>query len=117
MNLLDITEALDARLLTPLPGEEAPIEGFCAGESISDLLNGASAGALVVTTLSNELLLRAMELLDAFALCLVGGAAPEADVVAGARRRGIVLLVSPFGLHDTCDRLRRRIGAACESGP
>ena len=85
--------------------ERAAIEHVYAGDRISDLLNHAGRGTLLVSHLPAIQLIRLAELMDLPAVCVVGGAAPEPEAVAAAQRRGTCVLVSPADLLETCGRI------------
>ena len=82
--------------------EQAAIERVYAGDRISDLLNHAGRGTLLVSHLPAIQLIRLAELMELGAVCVVGGAAPEPEAVAAAQRHGTSLLVSPAELLETC---------------
>jgi len=84
---------------------DVEIDRVCAGDAVSHLLNGASAGALIVTHLTGQTLIRAVALLDAPAICLVNGADPGPAMVEMAATNGTTLMVSPVDLFETCGRL------------
>ena len=81
---------------------------------MSDLTANAAPDTLLLTALNNAQLIRVAELMDAPAICLVEGAQPCAELLAGAERAGMVILVSPRDLEATRLRLesclRRQAG-------
>jgi len=81
------------------------VERVYAGDVISDLLREASERMLLVTNLASPQLLRVAELMDVPGICFVNGRLPAPAVVAAAAEHGIVLLVSPAGMFETCGRL------------
>lgn len=105
MTLDEVAKGLGARVLTADGGGPRSIERVYAGDRMSDLVNHASAATLIVTNLANAQLVRAASLMDASAVCLVGGVVPEPELVAAAANSGTVLMVSPFDLFETCGRL------------
>ena len=109
MVIRELAGQIGARIVTGGDCVEAPIDGVCAGDRISDLLAQASGTSLVVTNLSGTSLLRVAELMDIPAICLVGDTAPEPAMKEAAECQGIVLLVSPQGMFETCGRLYRAL--------
>ena len=103
MRLDLLAEQIGAEAITPTPSVE--IDRVVAGGSISDLLAQATPAVVLVTTLSSAALPRVARLMDAPALCLVRGAAASPELVQAAREHGTALLVSPFGMAETCSRL------------
>ena len=81
------------------------VERIYAGDVISDLLREASEATLLVTSLVSPQLLRVAELMDVPGICFVNGRLPEPGISAAAAESGIVLLVSPTDLIETCGRL------------
>ena len=114
MRLADLIASIEAETLTAGPSDETEIERIYAGDRISDLLNQGTRGTLLVTNLTGVQILRVAELMEVSALCLVGGVAPEPELLRSLRDHGTALLVSPFGMFETCGRLFRRFEAACE---
>ena len=117
MKLSDLIESIGARVLTVRPHPDTEIEGIYAGDKISDLLSQGTAGTLLVTKLTGVQILRVAELMDVPALCLLGGITPEPELISAAAAHGTVLLVSPFGMFETCGRLYKCFPAATEIRP
>jgi hypothetical protein len=107
MNLEDLARRIGAQVVTRGRAADVPIDRIYAGDRISDLLNQASESTLVVTNLAGPQLVRAAELMDVPAICLVGGRAPQAEMLAAAGAHGVLLMVSPADLFETCGRLYR----------
>jgi ADP-heptose:LPS heptosyltransferase len=107
MVIRELAERIGARIATGEDRAEATIDGVCAGDRISDLLAQSGGTSLVVTNLVGSSLLRVAELMDIPAICLVSNAEPEPAMREAAGRQGIVLLVSPADMFETCGRLYR----------
>lgn len=114
MRLLDLIGRIDAKVLTSPPSRDIEIKRVCAGDRISDLLSEGTTETLLVTNLTGAQILRVAELMDVPAICLLNGAAPEAEVIGAAARHGTALLVSPFGMFETCGRLYECLAGADE---
>jgi hypothetical protein len=117
MRLSDLIAGVEAEILTLPPAQDTEIDRVYAGDRISDLLNQGNARTLLVSNLSGNQILRVAELMDVPALCLVGGIAPEPELIRAAASAGTVLLVSPFDMFETCGRLYQRLRAANEMQP
>ena len=102
MRLHELTERIEARILTRSAGAEAEVRRAYAGDRMSDLLNKASGETLVVSHLSSSHLLRVAKLMDAPAVCLLDGKTPAQALVAEADRQGTVIMVSPHNMEKTC---------------
>lgn len=111
MNLRELVEHLGAVTLTPGVSLDLPVERVYAGDRMSDLINAAGPGMLLVTNLDGAQLLRVAELMDVAGVCLARGATPKPETVAAAAAQGVVLLASPGDLFETCGLLYERIGA------
>ena len=105
MVIRELAEQIGARVVSGEGRVESRIDRVCAGDRISDLLAQASGTSLVVTNLVGASLLRVAELMDIPAICLVGDTEPEPAMREAAERQGIVLLVSPLDMIQTCGRL------------
>jgi len=115
--LSDLIKWIDAEILTGVAARDAEIETVYAGDRISDLLSQGREGTLLVTNLTGVHLLRVAELMDVPALCLLGDVFPEAELTQAAKSRGTVLLVSRFGMFETCGRLYQRLAITDEGQP
>lgn len=105
MKLIDLIQRIGAKSLPPGSSLDAEIKGIYAGDRISDLLSQGAAETLLVTNLTGAQILRVAELMDVPAICLLNGISPEPELTNTAERNGTVLLVSPFGMFETCGRL------------
>jgi hypothetical protein len=111
MRIAEIVECLGGRLLHPA-AEGREILGVYAGDRISDLIERATTGTLLVTNISNSQLIRVAELMDVPGICITGGAEPAAELAAA--ETGAAIVLSPEGLFETCGRLYARF---CKGGP
>ncbi len=117
MRLNDLARCLGARILThENRAATIQVSRAFAANRMSDLLAGADSSTLLISSLSNPHLLRALELLDVPCLCLASDAHPTDAFVAAARDHDKVVLLSPDTLAETCRRVREQ-GLACASRP
>ena len=108
MRLTYLAEKVGAQVLTNRDkAAHTEVERAYAGDRMSNLISEGSETTLLVTNLSNAMLPRVAELVDAAGLCLLNGLSPEPEVVSAAEERGIVLMVSPVGMFETCGHLYR----------
>lgn len=108
MKILELAEKIGAKILTHT--EKATIvevTQIYAGDNISEILNRTSSSTLLVTNLSNTLLPRVANLIDVAAVCLVNGISPKTELVTEAEDQGVILLVSPMSLFETCGHLHK----------
>lgn len=108
MRLTDLADKIGAQVLSNQDrAARTEVERAYAGDRMSNLISEGSETTLLVTNLSNAMLPRVAELVDAAGLCLLNGLSPGSEVVRAAEERGIVLMVSPVGMFETCGRLYR----------
>jgi hypothetical protein len=105
MKLVQLAQKIGAHIVSPPVSGRDEIQSVYAGDRMSDLLSAVSDETLLVTHIANRGLLSLIELMDVPAVCLVNGAAPEATVVEAAANANTALLISPWGLYETCGRL------------
>ena len=109
MKLELLAQTIGAKVLTDLAS--APdIRRVYAGDRMSDLLNQVTDTTLLVTNLSNSAIVRIIELMDVPGVCLLNGVEPESAIVDAAQEHGAALMVSPFGMFETCGRLYQLLG-------
>ena len=72
---------------------------------MSTVLAFASPGALLLTGLTNNQVVRTTELSDMAGVCFVNGRRPSEDVIRLAESKNIPLLASPCSLYEACGRL------------
>jgi hypothetical protein len=107
MNLGDFANAIGATVLSSVAyAPKIEVNHVYVGDRMSDLLDQATASTLLVTHLANMHLIRAAELLDVPGICLLDGIEPDVEVIETAAENGKVLMVSPLGMHETCQALR-----------
>lgn len=105
MKLEAVVRSLPAQVVHPGARLDAEIQTVYAGDKMSDLLEHATSNTLIVTNLINTQLLRVGELMDLPGICLVDGAEPGTEILEAAAGTETALIVSPFGLFETCGRL------------
>ena len=106
MRLAEIADRIGAQVLLAGGRPEADIRRMVSSDRMSDLLAQAGEETLLVTRLSNAHLGRVAGLMDAPAICLVDGAAPDAELLQAAEELGTGVIVSPVDLAETGRRLR-----------
>ena len=100
-----LASGLGARVLAAPAESETEISRVYASDRMSDLLNQVEDHTLLVTHLSHALLGGPIELMDISALCFLNGVIPSPELMDVARRQGTTVLVSPYGMYETCGRL------------
>jgi hypothetical protein len=109
MKLEELIEVIDVRMLQPGGRRGTEIVRVFAGDKISALLEQAGPEAMLVTNLDNAQLACVTELMDCPALCLVGGAEPDSQLLEAAARAETAVVVCGLDMFETCGRLHRRL--------
>jgi hypothetical protein len=107
MKLSEIARMIDAHFVPGNAAVDREITRVYAGDRISDLIEQAAPGTLLVTNIANTQLIRVADLMDVPGICLVNGAQPAPELAAAAAKDGTLLIVSRHGLFETCGRLYR----------
>jgi hypothetical protein len=92
VELEELAREIAARIV--LAGRSRAVVRIFAGERMSDLLEQARPGTLLVTRLSTTHLACLAELMDVPALCLAGGSEPSPELLGTASEAGTAVLVS-----------------------
>ncbi len=112
MRLNEVAEKLGATVLTHRDkASRVDVQHVYAGDRMSNLLSEGTDTTLLVTNLSNALLPRVAELVDAAGICLVNGGSPDPGVIKAADEHGIVLMVSPADMFETCGLMYQYLDA------
>lgn len=117
MTFEEIAKLVNAKTLC---GEEKladiEIERAYACDLMSDVLAFCSAGALLITGLTNIQIVRTAQMLDIPCVLFVRGKAPQPDTVNLAREAGIPLVLSNMNMFHTCGVLYAAGVKPCKSG-
>jgi hypothetical protein len=109
MNVKELANRIDAQLYLGAESGDTELASIYAADTMSDLIAHAAPDTLLVTSLCNNQLIRVAELMDVPGICL--SCQPGAELLAHARAAGTAILVSRFGLEETCARLSAIPGA------
>jgi len=105
MTLADVKKILDAEMIV---GEDKMnmeiIAGFAA-DLMSDVLAFAKEGSILLTGLTNPLVVRTADTLDLRAIVFVRGKRPAPDAIKLAKERNIPLLATRYIMFESCGRL------------
>jgi len=105
MTLAEIRNILDAEVI--IGGDMLSLEvtaGFAA-DLMSDVLAFAKEGSILLTGLTNPLVVRTADTLDLRAIVFVRGKRPSVEAVNMATEKKIALLSTRFILFESCGRL------------
>ncbi len=114
MNLKELADAIGAR---PLCGEEnitsVPVNYLYASDLMSDVLAFCVPGSVLLTGLTNIQIVRTAQMMDIPAIVFVRDKLPLEETIHLAQENGILLLVSPRTMYETCGILYKEGVPAC----
>jgi hypothetical protein len=102
MLLKEIKEILNCKSFSPAEMLEREITCCSAADLMSDVLQFAKTGSLILTGLTSNQILHVAEILDLSGIILVRGKIPDNELIAEARARNIPLLSTKIYLFDAC---------------
>lgn len=105
MNIQQVIEISNGKLLTPSADLSREIKGGCGADLMSDVLASIQPEAVLLTGLCNPQVVRTAVMADVAAIVLVRGKNPPIETVALAISEGIPLISTPFGMFEMCGRL------------
>jgi predicted transcriptional regulator len=108
MNLQELVDCTQGRLLTEAGAAGLTIKGAGAADLMSDVLACVQPGAVLLTGLCNRQVVRTAQMADVAAVVFVRGKQPEPATIDLANAVGIPLITSEYGLFELCGRLHRR---------
>ena len=106
MTFKEIKEMLQCEVLC---GEElldsTQIEKAFAADLLSDVLAYAKEGTLLVTGITNQQVVRTVEMLELRGIVFVRGKKPDTETINLARSKNIPMLTTRYIMFETCGRL------------
>ena len=105
MRLRDIISIVEGTLITKNADLDMDIACACGSDLMSDVLNHAKVGALLLTGLVNPQVVRTAEMADIAAIVFVRGKHPPAETIALAEEKGVPLIVAQHTMFEMCGRL------------
>jgi predicted transcriptional regulator len=108
MNPVKLSEIKDLLNAAVLVGDDKlyiSVSGCCAGDLMSDILRGATDGAVLVTGLNNIQVIRTAVIVGVAAVIMVRNKQPDETLIAHARKHELPLLSTPCTMFSACGRL------------
>jgi predicted transcriptional regulator len=106
MRLSDIKDILECRLVSPITGLEADadieIRFAYASDLMSDILVAVKPGALLLTGLTNNQVIRTSKVAATSAIVFVRGKKPTDQTVKLAEQYHIPVLTTKLSMFDAC---------------
>lgn len=105
MKLSTIREILDATVLSGEEHLDREVLAACGSDFMSDVLAYVKDQAVLLTGLVNIQTVRTADMMDMVCIVFVRGKSPDADMIALAERRGMVLLKTTHRMFTACGLL------------
>jgi len=105
MKISEIKEIMKAEVLTGEERLDDVVIGGGAADLMDDVLAAAAEGAVLLTGLTTEHVLRTAKVAGVSAIVIVRGKHPDQKVVAMARGLDLPLLLTKYSLFVACGRL------------
>ncbi|HIQ59764.1 MAG TPA: hypothetical protein IAB22_09965 [Candidatus Merdivicinus intestinavium] len=105
MNVQDIMRVLDAELVCGEENLDTEVHEACGSDMMSDVLAYVKDQAVLLTGLVNIQVVRTADMMDMVCIVFVRGKEPDADMIALAKRRGMVLLKTQHRMFTACGLL------------
>jgi predicted transcriptional regulator len=105
MNIQQLIDISDGKLLTPNVDLTRDIKGGCGADLMSDVLASIQPEAVLLTGLCNPQVVRTAMMADVAAIVIVRGKNPPLETVKLANIENVPLISTPFGMFELCGRL------------
>jgi predicted transcriptional regulator len=105
VKLKDVIEIVEGTVLTKQVDPEMEIKYCGAMDLMSDALAYMPPGSMLLTGLKNIQAIRTAEMADVTAILFVRGKVPETEAIKLAEELSIPLLMTNFGMFESCGRL------------
>jgi hypothetical protein len=105
MNLAEVKKILDADLIVGEDKLSMDANTGFAADLMSDVLAFAKEGSILLTGLTNPLVVRTADTLDLSAIVFVRGKRPAPDAIKLAVEKNIPLLATRYIMFESCGRL------------
>jgi predicted transcriptional regulator len=105
MTLADVKKILDADVIVGDDMLHIEVKTGFAADLMSDVLAYVREGSILLTGLTNPLVIRTADTLDLSAIIFVRGKRPAPDAVKLAEEKKIPLLATRYILFESCGRL------------
>ncbi len=102
MRVSDVKNLLDAEYICCEELCDTEIHSACGSDMMSDVLAFVKDQSVLLTGLVNPQVVRTAEMMDMRCIVFVRGKEPDANMIALAEERGIVLLKTPHRMFTAC---------------
>ncbi len=105
MNIQQLIDISNGKLLTPNVDLTRDIKGGCGADLMSDVLASIQPEAVLLTGLCNPQVVRTAMMADVAAIVIVRGKTPPLETIKLANVENVPLISTPFGMFELCGRL------------
>ena len=105
MNIQQLIDISNGKLLTPNVDLYREIKGGCGADLMSDVLASIQPEAVLLTGLCNPQVVRTAMMADVSAIVIVRGKNPPLETIKLANLENVPLISTPFGMFELCGRL------------
>ena len=115
MNIQQLIDISNGKLLTPNVDLSREIKGGCGADLMSDVLASIQPEAVLLTGLCNPQVVRTAMMADVAAIVIVRGKNPPLETIKLANSEDVPLISTPFGMFELCGRLFEKGMTSLES--
>jgi predicted transcriptional regulator len=105
MTLAEVKKILDADVIVGEDKLDMEVGRAFAADLMSDVLAFAKEGSILLTGLTNTLVVRTADTLDLRVIVFVRGKRPAPDAIKLAKEKNIPLLATRYIMFESCGRL------------
>ena len=103
MNVIELIEIIDGKLLNESADLSREIKGGCGADLMSDVMAfSCSTNQMMLTGLVNPQTIRTAEMMDVKVIVFVRGKVPDRGMLDLAREKGICILSTPLPMFSAC---------------
>lgn len=118
MKIQQITEILEAGVLTKDADMGREVHSACGSDMMSDVLAYVKDQAVLLTGLTNPQVVRTASMMDMVCIVFVRGKRPDSAIMNLANEMGITLLATQYTMFQACGilyekGLRGGVGGGC----
>lgn len=105
MYLKEVREILDAEVLCGEDKLDTEVLSACGSDFMSDVLAYVKNQAVLLTGLVNPQVIRTADMMDMKCIVFVRGKRPDANMLALAEERGMVVMATTLPMYPSCGKL------------
>lgn len=107
MNVLEIKEIVNAKILTNNSNPDTQFQYAFASDLMSDVLAYANNETLLITGLNNPQVIRTAEMMDISAILFVRGKIPSKELIELAAENSMTILATDYIMFKACGLLHQ----------